>query len=352
MDESLLDIVFEDEEVVFRNILGYRVGGRRKTTDIWGKDPHVVYYDEFGKVISSAREIRPLLGGTPYVEFYDKDGKPKGRAYVTEEILSGRRKVEYTTNDGKTISTRYVDEEKVRRNNAISMETSTDLEKDLTGSPKFKLTTPLLLCCVVFLGIGLNALFSFFHARMDTIIRYGSMISVYVVCPLMVVIFLLRCRVKNPPRELRIFRLVHLLLYTAGFVFVAYMTDTIYADRDIHLTSQISSTAVEALMVVLLCFGPTLVFGIVSGIWTLLSKKRDSYKQRVAISRWSMSLMQAGNLILIAVALAIVTFGDAYGSGGFSGLVGTVVLLFFLTLLLALFDAIAYLPYKLLSGKY
>lgn len=34
MDESLLDIVFEEDEVIFRNIFGCQVGERRKTADI------------------------------------------------------------------------------------------------------------------------------------------------------------------------------------------------------------------------------------------------------------------------------------------------------------------------------
>lgn len=352
MKESLLDIVFEEDEVIFRNILGYRTGQRRKTTDIWGRDRHVVYCDEFGHVVSSAREIRPLFGGTPYVEFYDKDKQPRGRAYVTEEILSGRRKVEYTNNEGKTISTRYVDEDKVLRNNAVSMEASNSLVKQTGTADAFRITTPIIACCVVFLTIGLSALLSFLDTHIYTIIRYGRAISVYGICPLMVLLQLLLCRGGKASGGLRLFRLVHLVVFAAGVAMLAYMTDCLFLGRDFPFLARFADSGLGGLLSFLVCFAPTLVLGLVSGLCTVLGRKRAGHQQRAAISCCSMNLMQLGNLVLIFASMGTMVFADAYGSGGVSGVVGTVVLLGFMGLLLALSWGIAWLPYKLLSGKF
>lgn len=349
MNESLLDVVFEDDEVVFRNYIGYRVGERRKTTDIWGRDRHVAYYDEFGKVVSTAREIRPLFGGTPYVEFYDKNKKPRGRAYITEEILSGKRKIEYTNNDGKTLSSRYVNEEKVLRNNAVSMEAAAGLEKQPGGTTEFSPSTPLILCLLVFLGIGLYALLTYLHDRMDTIIHYGSTISVYAVCPLMVVLFLLLCRTKKPTLGLRIFHFVHLVVFAAGCALLAYLSESIFLDRDFNFFPQITNTFLLGLLHFQSFFAPTLVFGVVSGILTLLSRRTSTSQQREHISRSSMKLMQIGNLLLISVSLAITTLTGVYGSGGISALLTSIMMLLLLSVFIGLACALAYVPYSLFS---
>ena len=348
MSEHILDVVFEDDEVIFSNFLGYELGKVHKTTNMWGKDRHVEYCDEFGHVLSSAREISPLFGGTPYVEFYDKDNKPVGRAYVTNEILPGRRKVEYTTNAGKTVATRYVDEEKVQRNETARKKKAEEKEKAATSSRQFDASTPMVLCALAFLGVGLSALFSFLHSHIHTIIHYARAISIYGVCPLMVVLHLLLCRTKGA----KIFRLVHLLLYTAGFAALAYMMNCLYADQDYAFVARMSSTTLAGLLSMFASFAPTLVLGFVSGIWTLICKKRDGHRARVEISRRSMNLMWISNLILVSVSMSIMLFYDAYGSGGFSGVFGTIVLQLFLLLLLALAFGISYLPYKLCSNKF
>ena len=344
MSEHILDVVFEDDKVIFSNFLGYELGKVHKTTNMWGKDRHVEYCDEFGHVLSTAREIYPLLGGTPYVEFYDKNGKSVGKAYVTHEILSGRRKVEYTTNAGKTVATRYVDEEKVQRNETARKKKAEEKEKVSSSSQGADASTPLVLCALAFLGVGLSALFSFLHSHIHTIIHYARAISIYGVCPLMVVLHLLLCRTKGA----KIFRLVHLLLYTAGFAALAYMMDCLYADQDYAFVARMTNTTLAGLLSMFASFAPTLVLGFVSGIWTLICKKRDGHRARSEISRRSMNLMWISNLILVSVSMSIMLFYDAYESGVF----GAIVLQLFLLLLLALAFGISYLPYKLCSNKF
>ena len=120
MKEDLLDLVFEENNVDFRNDLGFMRGSRKKTTNLWGSDRHVIYTDEYGGKVGSAKEISKF-GRTPYVEFYDSEGNAVGRAYVDDKI-SGGRQVRYTDNNGNTLATRLVDEEQVKKNSAVQME--------------------------------------------------------------------------------------------------------------------------------------------------------------------------------------------------------------------------------------
>ena len=131
MKVDLLDIVFEENDVVFRDKIGFRVGERKKTTEggLFGSNGRRVdYLDQFGNTTAYARECGFR---NKYVQFYDKNGEETIRAIAYEK--RGQIIVEYQDKNGKVISSRYADKEKINRNTPHSMEDNNDLVKEERG---------------------------------------------------------------------------------------------------------------------------------------------------------------------------------------------------------------------------
>lgn len=350
MEESLLDVVFIEDEVIERNFFGYKLGSRCKETDFWGRERSVVYRDEYGNVICSAREIHPLFGGSmPYVEFYDKDARPVGRAYVTEEILSGKRKVEYTNHKGERIASAYVDEKKLADAARQRKQTEEDTK---IPTQNYEPKTAMILIGMLFLGIAINALLGFLNANAAVICRYGSMITKYLICPLMVVLFCVLCRIRKTFGAQKLFWVMHLLVYTLGFAFVAYIADCFYKGTDPAFLQRIPSEDLAGIIMFLLCFAPTGVLGLFSGLWTLALKKKPGHEERKKVSIRGMTLMKIGNAVLITISMAIMLLSDGYGSGGIGGVLRVVAIWLILAAILGILYAMATLPYKWLSNRF
>ena len=87
MAEDLLDLVFEENEVIYRDNIGFKVGTRRKTTTgILRKDRRVETRDEYGHLEGYTVKVEPLFDA-PYVEFRDKDDNVVGKADACRGIL-------------------------------------------------------------------------------------------------------------------------------------------------------------------------------------------------------------------------------------------------------------------------
>lgn len=349
MKEDLLDLVFEENETVFRNDLGFKIGERRKTRTIMGNNRYVEFVDNFGNNTGKAKEIRPVFSD-PYVEFYDKDGNPIGRAYVDPKI-NGKRMIRYTNCDGTTLTTRYVDEDAVCRNNVVSMETTgcddTHVHAD-PGVSEIASVIPGVLMVSVFISIIMNAAFAALYDHLDAIVHYGGILCVYASCPMMVLLYLAKCQIpKNAPRELRRFRNGHILLAVFGFGILAALHAIVFFNIDISIMfpSYMIESGIVGLLHFLLCFVPTLIYGIVSGIWTLLKRKTAYYSHCTNVSVVSMTLMTFSNIALVSIT-QLIMLCHSYTPGDFGRLILMILAVPFLALLIFLAAIIARLPYS------
>ena len=361
MHEDLLDIVFEEDEVIFSDRLGFRLGERRKQTNIRGTERSVDYFDRFGHVIGTAREIPSLFGSTPYVEFRDKNGRVTGKAYVNTKI-NGQREIVYTTKDGKPIRSRIADEKKILSANALSMESAESVERNpgnngggaiVTSSLDDRSLIPMTLCVFLFIELIIYALFAAFRSHVDTILRYSGILCVYASCPLMVAAYLLCCRITGKATAaLRIFRLGHLIAFAVCFAFQAFLNSAMYFDPEpvMRLFSRADSSIVVPYL--LLCFSPIPAYGLFSGIWTLLVKKQPYGNAAVQLSRGSVRLLTVGCMFFNILTQAVTITSESFGSGGISGFMLTIASLALYALLVLLVYGIFHLPYAALSKHF
>lgn len=242
MKEDLLDLVFEENDVVFRDTLGLKVGERRKTTNIWGNERRVDFIGQYGKKDGYAKEYHPAIG-SPYVEFFDKDGNSMYKAYV-DTTISGRREIRYTNNQGDTVHKRYVDENAVLRNQAVSREISGRLTKTETGTQTgsgggtgttlqlgdlsvwFWGIIFFLICgtLAVVCGESLEAAWN----KSYDIHRVMRALCLYVPAPLVLILQLLRCRLpKTSDMSTKLFYVTQLLLSVAAMAAVAWVLNRV-----------------------------------------------------------------------------------------------------------------------------
>lgn len=241
MKEDLLDLVFEENNVVFRDTLGLKVGERRKTTNIWGNERRVDFIDQYGNRNGCAKEHHPVFSD-PYVEFFDKDGNSMYKAYV-DPTVGGHREVRYTNRDGQTVHKRYVDEKAVLRNQAVSRETSGRLTRTETGTETgtggtgttFRLGDLsiwfwgiifLLICgaLAVLCGESLEAAWS----KSYEIHRVVRGLCLYVPAPLVLILQLFRCRLpKDSDMSTKLFYVTQLLLGAAAMIAVAWVLNQV-----------------------------------------------------------------------------------------------------------------------------
>jgi len=235
MAEDLLDLVFEENEVIYRDNIGFKVGTRRKTTTgIFRKDRRVETRDEYGHLEGYAVKVEPLFDA-PYVEFRDKDDNVVGKAYVREKVFGGRE-IEYMDKDGNVIATRLVDETAVARN------TTDVLQKETSGSidrvPKNKggsstsgrAGTGVGMGPILIVGFLYLFLCAFLHSKLEApLLRiYYSLgdipvliriLCLYVPCPLMLLITAFLVRIpKTASREVKTFRIVQMVLATGAML--------------------------------------------------------------------------------------------------------------------------------------
>jgi len=282
---DLLDLVFEENEVVFRDDIGFKVGERRKTTTILGNQRRVEYIDKFGHSKGYAVEVTSIADN-PHVEFYDKNGNLVGKAYVTS-TWNGRREIRYTNKDGDTISTRYVDEKAVARNNVTSMETSEHVTKEDTGRVTIRggggggggVGTdvgigPIIICGIIYILIcGMldkafgESLTAAYQSPYE-VLRVVRFLCLYVPIPLVLIITAILVHVpKTAKPEVMIFRFWQLV-----FTIPAMLATVLILDR------------------VLLFWGNTIdgwdgfwlyLAGYVpAAVYSLLSRIRVSFKKR------------------------------------------------------------------------
>ena len=360
----------------------------------------VEYLDGDGNRIAVAREYRKYMG-EPHVEVKDGDGNVLWKAYIERNVISDPNIAIYVR--GSKEKEIFVSRDKIdriledyRRENGIIPDTQKGGDTGKGQTPEtgkgqtpetgkgtrtgkgknpgktpgstggstgtqtiirtpdsaYDPAVPAVICCLVFLAIGLNAVFQFFYDRLDTVIRYAEVICVYASCPLMVILYLWRCRIKNPTVEIRRFYRMHLLMYTAGFAFLAYLNSFCYSGEDIEFFPQVSDAGTLGLYHYLLCFAPVLVYGIFSGIWTLTQKNGKNYGIYRAISKQTMTFMLVGSVVFIVCSQAIMMFSETYTPGNFGSVFSMVVLFGLFGLLVFISAVVARLPYNLLSKKF
>lgn len=384
---DFLRALYNDSDVTWYNDRDNRVGSRKFVQE--DGELKVVYFDPDGKRLAVAREYRSYKD-KPYVENKDREGNLLWRARIEVNVISDPNIAIYV--HGSKEKDIFVSKDEMDRiledyrkeNGFLPGEEGKDKKKEEkkgkkeerkdeeqkgsdpdpndrdeqthehTGGsePKYHTGVPFFLCICLFLGIGLNVLFTFLYDQIDTILHYGRLLFVFGSCPVMVLLFLLMCRTKDTPRELRIFKRVHLIVYVLGCAYMSCMANYIFTDPELDLFPQIASPGLQAVCVLSIGFAPTLVMGLFSGIWACTRKKKPSHWLYEKVSLKSMQLMRIGNLIVIMVPFLIVMLFETFEPGKLSSILSSTFVMLLLALMLSLVSMVAYLPYRILSRKF
>ena len=388
---DFLRALYDEADVTWYNDRDNRVGSRKFVQE--DGELKVVYFDRDGKRLAVAREYRSYMD-KPYVENKDRDGNLLWRARIEVNVMNDPNIAIYVRGSKEKdifVSKDEMDrilEDYRKENGFLPGEEGKDKNKEEkkeekkgkkeerqeeeqkgsdpnpndrgeqthehTGASESKYATgvPFFLGICLFLGIGLHILFTFLHAQMDTILRYGRLLFAYGTCPIMVLLFFLMCRTKDTPEELRTFKRVHLIVYVLGCAFMSYMANFIFADQELDFFPQIPNEDLRAICFLAVCFVPTLVMGLFSGIWARTRKNKPSHWLYEKVSLKSMLLMRIGNLIVIAVPLLVVILFEGFEPGELGSILFLMFALPFLALMLFLVSTILHLPYRWLSRKF
>lgn len=360
---DLLRAIYEDENVTWYVGSDKRIASRRFR--IGRGELYVEYVDRNDSTLATAHEIY-RYAEYPYVEFRNKDGDVKGKAYL-EVNLIGDPNVTFYDYIGNPVGKKFFDREKLddilsdyykdtspqpedepketeKRHTIVKRRTPIEVgERTSGGSIDFGPAIVLIfLACAV-----IHFLFAGLYAYADMIMNVTYKASIYGFVPLMFLILLKYCHPqKDDSQDMRSFCWSHILLSVCALASLVVLR---YLDTDIPVPAVFAARNMEGLFYFLLFFVPTLVYGIFSGIWTLLIRGRNNYYAFCDISERSMLIVRVGSMVFIAVNLMVAMFHDAYVPGDF-GLTIILILAYpFLGLLIFLASAVAYLPYQILS---
>ena len=362
---DFLKLVYNDSNIrkMILKETGKAVSDARSRGSNW-----VEYRDGHGSIVATADEVA-VPYSYPYVEIKGGPLNTKiGTASIhTNSFLNPDGKVEFSTYGG-TIGTSNYDSDTLKKfhpeyntgdtGGSQSINDTPSKNEPPGGSGTYSHSGPISLSkegeafSALTLGTGVaGVLFSicigillmFFGSHMYNIYRYTYMACIYASCPIMVVLFLLICRLgKNPSKEKRVFRLIHLILFIAGFLFLAYVNYCIFYGRPIPFLVRIvaSDSWVLGMLHFMVGFAPMAVYGIISGIASWVMKKSPDYDVFSAISINSTMLMAYGSVFWIACTQLVTEFNK--GVGFFEALI--------IPIALALYFAIASVISMLIPG--
>lgn len=371
---DLLRAIYDDKNATWYVDSDHRIASRRFTTDSRG-NVTVEYLDRDGKRIASAREVRSY-GKHPQVEFLDRDGQVKGHAYLDVNGI-GDPNVSYYNYVGDKVGEKFFDKSRLdgiledynrdtgkmkkepeKKAQTVTATQTTYVRRhtsdgggiDVSGAGAAIAGITLV---GVFIGMIANLFFSTLNTYMDEILHYGGILCVFASCPMMLLLQLILCRVpKHSSSQVRRFRRGHMILSTLAFAALALCQSVLYyLECFPAIAPRFFDGSMFGLYHFLSCFVPMMVYGLISGIWTIAVKHKADADICIGFSFDSMELVMYGSCTLITVT-QVLELAMGYAPSNFGMVIIYILAVPFLALLIFLAMFIACLPFRILSKAF